>query len=123
MWQRSITSFRYVRAAEHYSSTNNYFRDSKLSKWPVISHHSCRYLTVKHSNNQEAGKSAMKKLVTMIKSFTLGTKSLYYDVKRMRQLQKAHGKLVITEKAPLTESGRTNYPFKLEEVQFIYQVL
>eukprot|EP00731_Ephydatia_muelleri_P010581 Em0005g1167a len=57
----------------------------------------------------------------MIKAFTLGTKNLYYDVKRMRQLQKTHGKLVITNKAPLCEPGFTKYPFKLEEVQFIYQ--
>lgn len=102
---------------------NNHFGDAVLSNWSGVPY-LCRYMSVQ-SDNQQPGslRKALKKLGALIKAFTFGTKNLYYDVKRMRQLQSKHGKLVITNKAPLSEPGFTNFPFKLEEVQFIYQVL
>ena len=123
MWRRSTDVYRFasIRTVQHLQLWSA-SRDPMLSKYLGIPYYSCRCMTVQSDNQQHGSMSdALKKLGTMIKAFTLGTKNLYYDVKRMRQLQKTHGKLVITNKAPLSETGFTKCPFKLEEVQFIYQ--
>lgn len=60
-----------------------------------------------------------------VKAFMVGTRSLYKDVKRVWELEKRKGKLVIHRNAPdgmRGETGEKRFPFSREEVQFIITV-
>lgn len=125
MWLTRVEAYRFassrtVNRLQQWAANPNDVLT--ISKWSCMPSNSCRYMTVQ-SDSQQPGliRKALQSLGTLIKAFTLGTKQLYYDLKRMRQLQTTHGKLIIVNKAPLSEPGFHACPFKLEEVQFIYQ--
>ena len=59
----------------------------------------------------------------LIKAFMTGTKALYQDMKRISELRQRGGKYVVSQHAPVEiEPGKLNFPFRREELQFIYQV-
>ncbi len=68
-------------------------------------------------------KRGWMKIARLIKAFMDGTKALYKDVRLMYELRKRSGSLVISRHAPReSASGKVEFPFTWDEVQFMYRV-
>ena len=67
--------------------------------------------------------NAFRRAVALIKSFAIGTKDLFYDIKNIFKLQRRSGMLKLTDAAPKRVGpGKSNFPFSRRELQFIYRV-
>lgn len=70
--------------------------------------------------DSSGAKKAWRFFVTVVKNFMQGTKTLWADVKKVRQLQQKMGNFRISSKAP--PSSSLPAPVTLEELQFVYKV-
>jgi len=60
--------------------------------------------------------------MTAVTTFGRGTKQLYFDMKKLKQLYVQKGAMELTSKAPISNSGKCNVSYSREDLQFMYRV-